>query len=154
MAFAGLTVQVIDQQGIPPRPDNIPQGPVDYGDRQVDGNGWLILRPEDAAWSDSPTVYAGLWSPPVFEPFLFPPREGSANPGARGKRRGLNRAVISVEHSNGFTFGRTTIPPVNWLEDPTKAQVDPPFPLPTPFLDEQRDYPGAVGPDPFWPTGE
>ena len=148
--LAGLTVQVVDQQGVPPTPDNIPQGLVDYGDRQVDGNGWLILRPEDTAWRDSPTVYAGLWSPPVLEPFISPPREGAANPGARGKRRNINRAIISVEHSNGFTFGRVTIPPINWLEDPTTAQVDPPFPLPQPFLDQQREYPGAVGPDPDW----
>lgn len=152
--LAGMTVQVCDQQGIPPRPDNIPQGPVDWGDRQVDGNGYLIIRPEDTVWSGSPTVYAGLWSAPVFEPFLFPPKEGTANPGARGKRRGVNRIVLSVEHSNGFSFGRKTIPPINWLEDPTKPQVDPPFPLPEPYFDRQRDWPGSVGPDPDWPPGE
>jgi hypothetical protein len=152
--LAGMTVQVVDQQGVPPARTNIPNGCVDYGDRVVGADGFLQLRPEDAAWRDSPTVYAGLWSPPVFEPFLFPPRAEAAKPGARSKRRGVNRAAISVEHSNGFSFGRTTIPPVNWLEDPTKAQTDPPFPLPLPFGDGQRDYPGAVGPDPDWPPGE
>lgn len=148
--LAGMTVQVVDQQGVPPGPDNIPQGLVDYGDRMVDGNGFIILQPSDAAWSSSPTVYAGLWPVPVLEPFLFPPHENAAKPGARGKRRGLHRLVISVQHSNGFDFGQRTIPPVNWLEDPTVAQIDPPFPLPAPFHDRQRDYPGAVGPDPYW----
>lgn len=57
--------------------------------------------------------------------------------------------MISVEHSNGFTFGKHRIPPVNWLEDPTKAQIDPPFPLP-PNIDWKRDWKGAVGPDPNW----
>lgn len=147
--LAGMTVQIVDQQGVASRPDSIPNGCVDWGDRQVDANGWLIPEPTDVMWTDSPTVYAGLWSPAVFEPFIFPPREGSAKPGARGKRRKLQRAVISVEHSNGFSFGKHRIPPVNWLEDPTRAQQDPPFPLP-PDIDWKRDWKGPTGPDPNW----
>jgi hypothetical protein len=147
--LAGLTVQVVDGQGYGPRPDNIPNGCVDWGDRQVDDTGHLILLPEDGVWSGSPTVYAGIWSPPIYEPFIFPPQEGRATPGARGKRRKLQRAVVSVEHSNGFTFGKRTIPPNNWLEDPTIATGDPPWPLP-PRIEWRRDFAGATGPDPNW----
>jgi hypothetical protein len=150
--LAGQTVTICDQQGVPPRPDNIPEGCVDYGDRQVDANGNLVFLATDGAWSGSATVYAGLWSPPVYEPFLFPPHENQGGQGARGKRRKLQRAAISVEHSNGFLFGRRLIPPTNWLEDPYVAQIDPPFPRP-PNIDWSEDWGGATGPDPNWSPG-
>ena len=72
--LAGSTVTVVDDFGV------IASGPgtgppiTDYGEREVDANGFVILNPEDAALVGfDHAVYAGLWSPPVYQPFLFPP---------------------------------------------------------------------------------
>jgi len=124
--LAGQTVQVLDSQGFA-YVNGVPPAVIDYGDRKVDANGNLIQLPTDA-YDGSLTAYAGVWNAPVYEPFLFPPKEGTATPGARGRRRGLQRAIITVQHSNGFTFGNRTIPPLDWNEPPQQPEGNDQFP--------------------------
>jgi hypothetical protein len=114
--FAGGTVTVCDSLGVTSSGPGVGPPVIDYGERQVDASGNIVFLPTDGAWSSSTTVYAGSWSPLIYEPFLFPPKEGAANPGARGKRRKLQRGIITVQHSNGFTFAKRQIPPLDWNE--------------------------------------
>lgn len=120
--FAGQTVTVCDSQGLLPSGPGVGPAVLDYGERQVDNTGNIVFLPTDGAWSGSITVYAGTWSPLIYEPFLFPPKEGAANPGARGKRRKFQRGIITVQHSNGFCFGKRQIPPFDWNEPPEQPE--------------------------------
>lgn len=101
-AFSSQTVRVMD-------------GNIDYGLRNVDANGFLIVRPEDDFSSAS--LIAGAPFVSTFSPFL---EEGGRGPaqGQRQRRRKIARAIVAVYGSSGFTFGGRTIPPFDFGQNP------------------------------------
>lgn len=96
-------------------------GALDMGDRQVDGNGFIIAQNgEDLL--HTPTLVAGIFAPPVFEP-IVPGAQPGDDLGQRQKRRKIKRAMVNVQNFSGFTFGNRTFPVTYFGDDATKPPV-------------------------------
>lgn len=96
-------------------------GALDMGERQVDGNGFVIAQNgEDLV--DTPTIVAGVFAQPVFEPFV-PGAQAGEDMGQRQKRRKIKRAMVNIENFSGFTLGKKTFPVTYFGDDGTAPPV-------------------------------
>lgn len=92
----------------------------DLGDRMTDPTGNIVPLPGDDL--SSPTLTAGVYVQPKWEPFI-PGAQPGDNIGQRQKRRKIKRAMVNVEKSSGFTLGNKQFPANYQNEDPTAQPV-------------------------------
>ncbi|SDQ99892.1 hypothetical protein SAMN05519103_00356 [Rhizobiales bacterium GAS113] len=105
--YAGGTITLID-------------GNRDMGERQVDGAGRIVaIQGEDLS---SATLTAGLFSQPVFEPFI-PGAQPGDDLAQRMRKRKIKRAMVNVEISSGFTLGNKQFPVDNFTADATQQPI-------------------------------
>jgi hypothetical protein len=78
-------------------------GNIDYGERPIDNNGFIIFNSSESLTSS--TLIAGTFTPAVFEPFSYFQKQGD-----RTRRIAINRALINVEGATDFTLGNKVFP--------------------------------------------
>lgn len=75
-------------------------GYIDRGDRPIDANGNIVPFPgEDLS---SPTLMAGVFSPAVYNPFVYGDNLD------RQKRINIDRVIVNVRNATDFIIGRRT----------------------------------------------
>jgi hypothetical protein len=101
MAHAGSSVSVM-------------KGAHDYGERQVDGDGFLLPEPGDDF--SNAAIVAGVEYEAIFEPFA-PHAPPGADSHQRMRRRRIVRAAATVTTASGFAFGGRDIAAYDFDDD-------------------------------------
>jgi hypothetical protein len=100
--FPGATVTLMD-------------GNKDMGDRSVSVTGAIVpLQGEDLS---SPTIYAGFFTPCVFNPIV------EFKQAKRTRKANISRATVNVEKASQFTLGTRTIPVQHFGDDATAQPI-------------------------------
>jgi len=94
----------------------IMDGNIDYGERPIDRNGFVVFSPNEQL--PSPTLVGGTFVAPVFEPFSYFQKVGD-----RTKRIGLNRVFINVTNATDFTLNNKVFPCQRFGDDGSAQPV-------------------------------